>query len=112
LLPLSPLRKSLAVGVGNNENPFPFMGRTNGARRKSNPFRIKPHAGKITEDAIPSQGKQPWRIFHEHVAGSKYANHSREMRPEPARITGSLTPTGKRYWLTGSTGTRLQSSLA
>jgi hypothetical protein len=61
---------SLLRGVGSNENPFPLMGRTNGTRWKSNPFRIKPQLGKASKHVSHSGAKQAWRVFHQDIAGS------------------------------------------
>jgi hypothetical protein len=75
---------------------------TNGRRRDARPLRVIPHRGQVPENSIESPNKQPWDVFHEHEAGSKHANDSREFRPQARSLavnTGSLP--GKADVLTG-----------
>jgi hypothetical protein len=47
------------------------------------------------------RGKDAWRIFQEHDAGSKFANNTPELRPHIALIIGSFSLSGFGVWLAG-----------
>jgi hypothetical protein len=51
------------------------------------PSRIKPHRGQITEDCGQSSVRECWRVFHEHVSRSNFANDSAHFAPQPTSLS-------------------------
>jgi hypothetical protein len=47
------------------------------------PPRIIPHRGQVSENDSESPRSESWRVFHEHVSGSNFANDAGELSPEP-----------------------------
>jgi hypothetical protein len=62
------------------------MSRTNGTRRYALPLRIHPQRGQVTEHVAESGSKESWDVLHDDVVGSKLANESRELRPQPSFV--------------------------
>jgi hypothetical protein len=69
--------------VSHNEHPFPCVWGAQGARGKHRPFRIEPERGQISENATKPPNKEVCAVFHEHETGSKDANGSDELGPQP-----------------------------
>lgn len=67
---------AVSVGVGNNPDTFPKVGRSDCGGRNNRPLRVEPHLGQVPENGAHSSRKQPWDVLHEHVAGSKLANET------------------------------------
>jgi hypothetical protein len=80
---------SPAVGVGipgHDPDAIALMGCANIPGSEHCPFRIEPERGKVSEDKVESSSKEPWDVLSDDVAGSKYANESGELGPEPAFV--------------------------
>jgi hypothetical protein len=58
------------------------MGRTNVGSTDDSPSRIKPHLGQVSEYAVESSRSERWRVFHERVARSYFANDPGHLHPE------------------------------
>jgi hypothetical protein len=82
------------LGVGNNPDPVPVMGRANVGRWYAIPLRIVPERGQATEDDVKPAREQGLNIFHDDELGSKLANKSKVFEPEAAPFsveTGAFT---------------------
>ena len=76
---------AVAVGVANrceDEEPLSEMRRTGVERRYNFPFRIVPERGKVPEHSVESSNSERCDVLHDHEAGSKLANETRELAPE------------------------------
>ena len=90
------------VGVGSNdEDSLPEMRGTTRCRRNNLPLRVIPHLGQSRDDKIKSSLDESGDVLHKDVAGSKVANNSGELGPEPARVFLRETLTGETDGLTG-----------
>ena len=68
-----PLLQSRAIAVGHNEQSLAELGAKTsclGADGNNSPFRIVPKFVKVREDICEAQGKVPWHVFQQNVAGS------------------------------------------
>lgn len=77
---------STVQGVGNNPDPLPSMGRTNDGSADDSPSRIEPHLGQVSEYAVESSRSESWRVFHEDVTGSYFANDPGHFHPEAGSL--------------------------
>ena len=77
---------SVAVGVGNHNDPISEVRGTKGRRGNSLPLRIVPEGGKAPEYSSHPPPKEPWYVLHDDVAGSYHAEDALELGPEPARV--------------------------
>src|SRR5690606_41646964 len=73
---------SFAVGVGNNPDAVSLVRGANGASRYAVPFRVIPALGQVSENSSEPQGKVPWDVLQEDVAGSYVANDSEDFGPK------------------------------
>src|SRR5690348_3417609 len=65
-------------------------------RRHAIPFRVVPARGQVSEYlGHASSSKEPWDVLHERVAGSKKANESSKLWPEPSLVGGSSAPSSQ-----------------
>jgi len=86
---------TLGVGqVGEEEEAFAELRGSHGGSRYSEPFRIEPEVGKITEDVSKSSINDAWDIFKIDEAGSYLANNSGELGPEPPFVLFAFPFTG------------------
>jgi hypothetical protein len=93
----------LASGVGNNEDPLAEVRGTNRGSRNNLPLRVIPHLGQSRDDNVESSLDESGDVLHEDVAGSKLANNSGELGPEPARVFLREPFAGEADGLTGET---------
>jgi hypothetical protein len=91
----------LASGVGNNEDALPKVRGTTRCRRNNLPLRVVPHLGQSRDDNVESSLDESGDVLHEDVAGSKVANNSGELGPEPARVFLRETLAGEGDGLAG-----------
>jgi len=79
--------KSVAVGVGYcprcHEDPITAVRGADGGSWDAIPSRIVPARGQVSENLSEPSRRESWRVFHEDVARSYLANHSRHLSPEP-----------------------------
>jgi hypothetical protein len=73
-----------------------------GRSRQTVPFRIKPDAGQVSENAIESGSKESWNVLHDDVSGSKLANHPEHLGPKTRLLSvDACSPSRKAEVLTG-----------
>lgn len=83
------------------------MRRSHRGRRYNTPFRIKPADGQVAEDVSDKpSNKESCDIFQEDELGSKDANDSSDVRPQPTRVGAAAPLTSERDWLTRETGAK------
>ena len=95
------LSPSATVAVGQDEEPFSSVGRSNVGRSQAQPLRIEPERGQVTQDASNSHGKQTWDVFQEDEAWSHFANHPGNVGPEPPFVVLPSTLAGDADGLAG-----------
>jgi hypothetical protein len=81
--------------VGQDEDPLSLMRGAHGCRRKSEPFRIEPERGQLTEDVLEgtssvSSEKASW-VLEKAPSGLNLPNDAERIGPEPA-VIGSGEP--------------------
>lgn len=101
----------VALGVGQDEDPNPKVGGTNGGRWNAVPFRIVPELGQAPEnlgdglsrddsldsvDALSDIVKEAVNVLHEDVSRSNHANETGELRPKPAGVGVAFAPASSR----------------
>jgi hypothetical protein len=79
---------ALASGVGQEEEAVALMGCPDLRRAEHVPFASVPERGQVPENVFNSAMKEIWDVLQEHVAGSHFPNHPRDLRPEPAVVVG------------------------
>jgi len=72
----------LAFGVGQNPDPFSQVRSTGVGRRNNSPPCIEPHLGKVAKHSPESSRNESWRVLHEDVTGSNFANDSGHFDPQ------------------------------
>src|SRR5690606_5279359 len=75
-------RPSMLLGVGQYEHPVSLVRGANGASRYAVPLRVIPALGQVSEYSSDPQGKVPWDVLQEDVAGSCVANDSEDFGPK------------------------------
>lgn len=85
---------SVVVGVGHpgdEPDPLAALRRADVGSGETIPPRIVPERGQISENfsegTSVADGKQPWDVFQHDVRGSKLAQNSSELGPEPPLVT-------------------------
>jgi hypothetical protein len=95
--------------VAHNEDAVSEVRGSKGRRRNTLPLCIVPEGGQGPENfchALPSvDGKEAWDVLHKDVAGSKVANDSSELGPEPAVIGLASPAASDRDGLAGEAAT-------
>jgi hypothetical protein len=78
----------VAVGVGS-ENPdsFSFVRRTGVNCAKHSPSRIEPHRGQVSEYTSKPARSEHWRVLHNDVSRSYFANDPGHLHPESTALT-------------------------
>jgi hypothetical protein len=66
----APSFQSLAVAVGNKEEPFPTVAASGIRRPNRTPLRIEPHFGQVTEGSLKPNGREPCDVLTDDDAGS------------------------------------------
>jgi hypothetical protein len=56
-------------------------------RSEHSPLRIVPHRGQVSENNSKSPRSEYWRVLHERVSRSYFANDPRHVRPHPAALS-------------------------
>ena len=101
------------TAVGHHEDAFTEVRGTTRCRRNNLPLRVIPHLGQVANDKVESSLDESGDVLHEDVAGSKVANNSGELGPEPARVFLRETLTGETDGLAGeSSGDEVDSLCA
>lgn len=78
---------SLRVGVGHHEKPATTVRSSEILSSESEPDRIVPERGKVTEHDVEPAKSEVCDVFHDDEARSKLANDSRELEPKAAART-------------------------
>jgi hypothetical protein len=86
-LPQAVGEQGVAVGVGQYPHSFSVVRGIKVGRSIHSPRRIKPQRGQVSKDSSKSTNNKIWRIFHEHEAGSNFANHSHHLSPQSAALS-------------------------
>jgi hypothetical protein len=81
------LLASVPTGVGQDEDPLPFVGSSGIVRSHTTPLRIEPQRGQVTEDDVESPNSERCDVFHEDELGSHLANDASEVSPESAAVS-------------------------
>ena len=86
---------SRAHGLGNNPEPMSDCGASNIASSNNSPFCVIPQAGKVPENSSHPETKQAWRVLHDDVTWSYFANQTGVLAPEArARTVKAITAGG------------------
>lgn len=93
---LGPPFPSEATGVGKNEHPVAAVRGANGTRGNAVPLRVVPALGQVPEYASEPQGKVPWDVLHEEVAGSYVAKDAEDFGPQVPLVAFTLPSAGER----------------
>lgn len=72
------------VGVGNNPDPFPFVGGANVISSQHAPPSIVPQGGKRPKDFREAASKERGNVFHEDVARQYLRHNARHFIPKAA----------------------------
>jgi hypothetical protein len=70
------------VGVGNNPNAIPFMGRAKSSNWYAVPLRIIPERGQVSENTVKPSTKQSCDVLQQYELGSKVANEAAYFGPQ------------------------------
>ncbi len=84
-----------ALGVGQNEDAVPLVRGANGGSWYAVPLRVIPALGQVSENSSEPQGKVPWDVFQQDVAGSYCANDSEDFGPKMTLVKLSLPVPGE-----------------
>jgi hypothetical protein len=110
------IAESCRIGVGNipcdTPPPIPLVGSTCRGSRYNSPPCVIPQRGKACNDfegwtrGDDGSIRLNWRsdlvgIFQEHDTGSKFANNSGKLRPEPALVGCPFALACSADWLAG-----------
>jgi hypothetical protein len=71
-------------GVGHNPNSFTLVRGTNVGSGNNSPLRIEPQRGQVSENSSKPPRSEHWRVFHEDVSGSYFANDPGHFHPKSA----------------------------
>jgi hypothetical protein len=74
-------------GVGHDPDPLTLVSCSNIASREHSPSRIEPHRGQVSENNVKPPRSEHWRVLHEDVSGSNFANDPGHLHPESAALT-------------------------
>lgn len=83
-----PFDPSLARAVGQDEDPFPAVGRAHVGRSETIPLRIEPERGKVREDLVESAGPERRDVFNEDKSRLNLGDDAGVLSPEPGPLTG------------------------
>jgi hypothetical protein len=79
--------QSLALGVGQEPEPFAVVRGAHVVSAQHCPARVIPERGKLSENGSEVRlSKESWDVLQEHVAGSYLANNAAGVRPEVAVV--------------------------
>ena len=73
--------------MSDEENAVSPVRGADATRRYTVPFRIIPERGKLSEYNVESSSKESCDVLHDDIAGSKLANDSGVLSPEPRSLT-------------------------
>jgi hypothetical protein len=82
------------VGVGQNEDPFPNLGRPDIRRSNNVPFRNVPRFGQISEDNGKSMPNKSGNVLQEDEARSYRPNPTPDVGPNPSLVVLALSLAG------------------
>jgi hypothetical protein len=82
----APSFQSRLVGVGQDEDSLPAVGRSSVGRAETTPLRIEPHLGKVGEDDVEAARDERPDVLDEDVARRHFRDDAREVSPEPAAL--------------------------
>ncbi len=78
-----------AVGVGQYEQPVPFMARARFKRRTESRRNAVAHAPKVSDDKVAAEAEVSGDVFEEDPRRSRFSNDPGDMGPEVAWVAGT-----------------------
>jgi len=85
----------------HGEEAITEVGGADGSSRYAIPFKVVPARGQIGGNSSEAGSKEPWDVLQQHKPGSKYANASEELGPEPSFVVLSSASSGDTDGLAG-----------
>jgi len=79
---ISPIVIIELVGVGHNPDPVSLVRSAGMVSAQHSPARIIPHLGQIPENNSKPPSSEHWRVLHENVARSYFANDAGHVLPQ------------------------------
>ncbi|MFA4952096.1 MAG: hypothetical protein WC585_14620 [Brevundimonas sp.] len=92
------------MGVGQNEQPLPYVRRARFSRREQARLDAVTQALKVSDDLPTSQGQMAFDVFEEDPAGADLAHDPLDLGPQVARIVFTAASAGLAEGLAGITG--------
>lgn len=92
------------VGVGQNEDPAPDMGRADFCRREQACLDAVAHSLKLSDDLGKAQIEVPFDVLGKDPLRSAFPDDPGDLGPEMAGVVLSEPPAGRREGLTGIAG--------
>ena len=93
-----------AVGVGQNEQPFPNVRRARFSRREQACLDAVAHALKLSGDVPKSQGQMAFDVFKEDPSRADFPHDPRDLRPQMSGVGFTAAKSGLAEGLAGITG--------
>jgi hypothetical protein len=90
-----------AAGVGQNEDPNPFMRRADLSRREQARRRRVAHVPKLSQDGFKAEGNVTGDILEEDPCGAALPDDAGDVWPEVARVVSATTLSGRTEGLAG-----------
>jgi len=81
---------AVAVGVASHDpGAVTLVGSAGMVRANDSPLRIEPHLGQVSEykSKPPPLSNEVWRVLHEDVARSYFANDPGHLHPEARSLS-------------------------
>jgi hypothetical protein len=85
---------SLALGVGNDEQPSALMASSGVGCSHNSPSCRPPHAGKVSEDSVKAQSEVASDVFQHDESRFHFANGSQDVRPQVSLIVSPFPQAG------------------
>ena len=92
------------MGVGQNEQPLPYVRRARFSRREQARLDVVTQALKVSDDLPTSQGQMAFDVFEEDPSGADFAHDPLDLGPQVAGIVFAAASPGLAEGLAGITG--------
>ena len=92
------------MGVGQNEQPLPYVRRARFSRREQARLDAVTHALKLSGDVPKSQGQVAFDVLQEHPARPDFSHDAGDFGPEVSGVVLAPTSAGLAEGLAGITG--------
>ncbi len=87
--------------MGQDEDPQPFVRRTDLCRREQARRRRVAHCPKLSQDGLEAEGDVPGDVFEEDPFRAAFADDAGDIRPEMAGIVGAAALPSRAERLAG-----------